>query len=421
MKKVNLLMLLLALGETTFAQTFEFSAEIRPRFEYRHGFKTLMVDTLDAAAFISQRTRLNFDYNSDKINLFINVQNVRIWGDTPTLNNSDKNGVALQQAWVEVILNKQLALKFGRQEISYDDQRVFGNVDWAQQARSHDALVATFKPNETNTIDIGLAISSENETLFDTNYTQNNYKSFQYIWYHSKLKKLDLSFLILNQGYAFFDDNNKQHVDYNQTFGTHARYVSQKLKVDTSFYLQTGQIANRDLNAYNVALNTHYALTNHFNLGLGGELLSGTAMNSLDDKLNSFNPWYGTNHKFNGFMDYFYVGNHINTVGLIDLNATLSYQNHLFSAVLMPHIFYSEATIINAEEDELSKYLGTEIDLVLGYKFSKEVLFQAGYSQMIATESMEILKGGNKDATNNWAWIMISVNPSLFTTTFKKD
>jgi len=421
MKKVNLLMLLLALGETTFAQTFEFSAEIRPRFEYRHGFKTLMVDTLDAAAFISQRTRLNFDYNSDKINLFINVQNVRIWGDTPTLNNSDKNGVALQQAWVEVILNKQLALKFGRQEISYDDQRVFGNVDWAQQARSHDALVATFKPNETNTIDIGLAISSENETLFDTNYTQNNYKSFQYIWYHSKLKKLDLSFLILNQGYAFFDDNNKQHVDYNQTFGTHARYVSQKLKVDTSFYLQTGQIANRDLNAYNVALNTHYALTNHFNLGLGGELLSGTAMNSSDDKLNSFNPWYGTNHKFNGFMDYFYVGNHINTVGLVDLNATLSYQNHPFSAVLMPHIFYSEATIINAEEDELSKYLGTEIDLVLGYKFSKEVLFQAGYSQMIATESMEILKGGNKDASNNWAWIMISVNPSLFTTTFKKD
>jgi hypothetical protein len=421
MKKVNLLMLLLALGEVTFAQTFEFSAEIRPRFEYRHGFKTLMVDTLDAAAFISQRTRLNFDYNSDKINLFINVQNVRIWGDTPTLNNSDKNGVALQQAWVEVILNKQLALKFGRQEISYDDQRVFGNVDWAQQARSHDALVATFKPNETNTIDMGLAISSENETLFDTNYTQNNYKSFQYVWYHTKLKKLDLSFLILNQGYAFFDDNNKQHVDYNQTFGTHARYISQKLKVDTSFYLQTGQIANRDLNAYNMALNTHYALTNHFNLGLGGELLSGTAMNSSDDKLNSFNPWYGTNHKFNGFMDYFYVGNHINTVGLVDLNATLSYQNHPFSAVLMPHIFYSEATIINAEEDELSKYLGTEIDLVLGYKFSKEVLFQAGYSQMIATESMEILKGGNKDATNNWAWIMISVNPSLFTTTFKKD
>jgi hypothetical protein len=329
--------------------------------------------------------------------------------------------VALQQAWAEVILNKQLALKFGRQEISYDDQRVFGNVDWAQQARSHDALVATFKPNETNTIDMGLAISSENETLFDTNYTQNNYKSFQYVWYHTKLKKLDLSFLILNQGYAFFDDNNKQHVDYNQTFGTHARYISQKLKVDTSFYLQTGQIANRDLNAYNMALNTHYALTNHFNLGLGGELLSGTAMNSSDDKLNSFNPWYGTNHKFNGFMDYFYVGNHINTVGLVDLNATLSYQNHPFSAVLMPHIFYSEATIINAEEDELSKYLGTEIDLVLGYKFSKEVLFQAGYSQMIATESMEILKGGNKDATNNWAWIMISVNPSLFTTTFKKD
>ena len=31
---------------------------------------------------------------------------------------------------------------------------------------------------------------------------------------------------------------------------------------------------------------------------------------------NSFTPFYGTNHKFNGHMDYFYVGNHIGNVGL---------------------------------------------------------------------------------------------------------
>ena len=33
----------------------------------------------------------------------------------------------------------------------------------------------------------------------------------------------------------------------------------------------------------------------------------------------AFTPFYGTNHKFNGFMDYFHVGNHANSVGLIDI------------------------------------------------------------------------------------------------------
>lgn len=69
----------------------------------------------------------------------------------------------------------------------------------------------------------------------------------------------------------------------------------------------------------------------------------------------------------------------------------------------------------------MSNTLGTEIDLVLGYKFSKDIQFHLGYSQMFATESMEVLKGGDKDATNNWAWAMITVKPSLFKTTFKKE
>lgn len=420
MKKI-LAILFIGLGLTTYAQEFEISAELKPRFEYRHGFKALAVDSINAATFVSQRTRLNLGYKSERFHAYFSIQNVRVWGDVSTLATSDKNGTAIHQAWAEVFLNKQFSLKFGRQEIVYDDQRMFGNVDWAQQARSHDAFIVMFKPNQNNRIDLGLAISAEDETLFEADYNVNSYKSFQYLWYHITVNDLGLSFLALNNGYAFNDENDEQQVDYNQTFGTHATYRKSKLKADASVYFQTGKIADTDFSAYNFALNVHYAITPEFNIGLGGEYLSGTDMNSTDNKIESFNPWYGTNHKFNGWMDYFYVGNHINNVGLLDLNATIAYQKNKFSAKLVPHIFSSAATIVDSLGGEMSNGLGTEIDFVFGYKFSKDINFQLGYSQMFATESMEVLKGGDKDATNNWAWAMITVKPSLFKTTLKKD
>jgi hypothetical protein len=420
MKKI-LAILCIGLGMAGYAQEFEVSAELRPRFEYRHGYKTLAVDSLNAATFVSQRTRLNFGYNTEKFNVYLSVQNVRVWGDVSTLSASDVNGTAIHQAWAELFLNDQFSFKFGRQEIIYDDQRMFGNVGWAQQARSHDALITTFKPNENNRIDLGLALSAQGETLYEVDYTVNNYKSFQYIWYHTNLKEVGLSFLALNNGYAYEDSNNEQKIDYNQTFGTHATYGKNKLNANASFYLQTGKITGMDLLAYDFALNVDYNITPEFLVAVGGEYLSGTDMNSTNNKLESFNPWYGTNHKFNGWMDYFYVGNYINSVGLLDINATVTYKKDKFMATIVPHFFSSAATIVDSMGDEMSNNLGTEIDIMLGYKLSKDINFQIGYSQMFATESMEVLKGGDKDLTNNWAWAMVTVKPSLFKTSFKKE
>lgn len=58
--------------------------------------------------------------------------------------------------------------------------------------------------------------------------------------------------------------------------------------------------------------------------------------------------------------------------------------------------------------------LGTELDFTFGYNLSKAVKMQAGYSQMFATESMEVLKDGNYKNTNNWAWIMFTFKPTFF-------
>ncbi|WP_299247253.1 alginate export family protein [uncultured Lacinutrix sp.] len=421
--KTILTILCLGVVMTTYAQEFEISTELRPRLEYRHGYKTLIPNDVDAATFVSQRTRLNLKYGSEKLNAYVVFQNVRVWGDVATLGLSDNNGTAIHEAWAELKLDTKLSLKLGRQEIVYDDQRIFGNVGWAQQARSHDALVATYKPNAKHRLDFGLAMNENSETLFNTDYAINNYKAFQYLWYHTNFKSVDFSFLILNNGLAFYNDSDseEQRVDYNQTIGSRVTFNKNKIDTDASIYFQTGKIAGVSLSAFNIAANANYSINNKFKAGLGAEYLSGTDMDANSNTLKSFNPWFGTNHKFNGLMDYFYVGNHTNSVGLLDINATLAYKKDKFSVKLMPHLFSSAATVVDSTEKEMSNTLGTELDLVLGYSWTKDVSFQAGYSQLFATETLEVLKAGNRDNTNNWAWITVTVKPSLFKTTLKAE
>lgn len=403
-----------------YAQTFEVSAELRPRFEYRNGFKTLMDDSNDAASFVSQRTRLNLGFKSEKINAYFSLQDVRVWGDVPTLNATDNNGTAIHEAWAELFLTPEFSLKVGRQEISYDDQRIFGAVGWAQQARSHDALLAIYKPNTNHHFELGLALNATSETLFDVDYTLNNYKSLQYLWYHTKISSVGLSFLALNNGLTYIKDS-EQEVDYSQTFGTHAKFSENRINTEASVYFQTGKIADQQLNAYNLSLNASYSFTNGLKPGLGVEYLSGTDMNTSSTDNNSFNPLFGTNHKFNGWMDYFYVGNHINSVGLVNFYANITYTKDRFSVSVIPHVFSSAATVVNASNEEMDNYLGTELDMSVTYKWTKDVNFQVGYSQMFATETMEVLKGGDSHTVNNWAWAMITIKPSLFKTSFKKE
>lgn len=414
MKKIVILACFGMLGHTVFAQELDINLELKPRFEYRHGYKTLIPDNVDAASFVSQRSRLNFKYGSKKLNAYISMQNVRVWGDVNTLSASDANGTAIHEAWASFRLDSLLSFKMGRQEIIYDDSRIFGNVDWAQTGRSHDAFIATYQPNHKNRLDVGLALNEEDETLFKTDYDVTNYKAFQYVWYHTSFDNLNLSLLALNTGFTF-DKDGDQDVDYNQTFGAFLNFGKHKIKADASVYFQTGQIADRDLSAYNVSGNLHYQMASNFNLGIGAEYLSGTDMNRTDTDIKAFNPLFGTNHKFNGWMDYFYVGNHINSVGLLDVNLPIKYQKEKLTLQLIPHVFSSAATVVDSMGNGKDNYLGTEIDFSLGYKIAENIDFQLGYSQMFATETMEVLKGGNKDNTTNWAWAMFVFKPKLFT------
>ena len=70
-----------------------------------------------------------------------------------------------------------------------------------------------------------------------------------------------------------------------------------------------------------VGLEAMYKASSKVKLGLGVEAISGDDADTAG-VTEAFLPHFGTNHKFNGFMDYFYVGNHVNSVGLLDVHAS---------------------------------------------------------------------------------------------------
>jgi hypothetical protein len=54
-----------------------------------------------------------------------------------------------------------------------------------------------------------------------------------------------------------------------------------------------------------------------------------------------------------------------------------------------------------------------EFDLVMEYQPSAIINLQAGYSMMFATKNMELIKGGNSNNYNAWAFIMLKVSPTF--------
>jgi len=403
------------------AQEFTVDADLRQRFEYRHGFNTLFPDNAEPAAFVRQRARLNFNYSAEKLKLFIAVQDVSTWGDTRQILPADGNdSFMLFQAWAELQLGTHWSTKLGRQVISYDDQRIFGGLDWAMQGRFHDAALLKYKKERTQ-LDLGFAFSQQGESILGTTYNIPGfftYKSMQFVYFKQSWEQSSFSLLGLNTGFQRFAQEDMTQADgvyYTQTVGSYFTFPIAKLKLSGSAYYQFGEAypVDESLSAYQLALNATYKVGSTL-LGVGAELLSGSDKGSSDRR--SFFPLYGTNHKFNGFMDYFYVGNHANNVGLNDFHAKAVFKTGERATLLTAlHYFTSNGSIAETTD----KYLGTELDLVYTQPLIKNVKLQIGYSHMFASSNMSLIKNGvTSENTNNWGWAMLVINPRLFNHNF---
>ena len=80
----------------------------------------------------------------------------------------------------------------------------------------------------------------------------------------------------------------------------------------------------------------------------------------------------------------------------------------LFSVFLMENLYLSR-------NQKVKKALGHDIEFTIGYTFAKFVTVGAGYTYMRGTETMQLLQRADEKPSLHWGWVMLTVNPTIFT------
>ena len=433
------------------------TAQIRPRAESRDGLGTLKLTGAASAGFVSQRSRLAFNYKMEKVTFGMSVQDVRVWGqDASTINNADGAKLGVHEAWAEVNLLDSigLSIKIGRQELLYDDSRLLGNLDWLQQARRHDAAVLKLNQGGWQ-LDLGAAFNQNTDAfgVAGTFYTAGNtpqylgnskgnlvaipsgfvpvnakgvpvlvanpstnggvqmYKSMQYLYVAKKFGTTKVSGLFFKDDFAKYRLDTLKATDGGTLAGR--RYdvdgvnsritagillngtLGKQVNYTLGGYFQTGK--NRDgadLSAYTATAYLGYT-KGKFTVGVGYDLVSG---NDLTDATNTtdnkFDPLYGTPHKFWGLMDYFYAGTGSAAAGLSDPYLRLKYAaTKAFSIGLDIHDFSLAQNMPDKIADATGKTL---LDKHLGNEFD-----------LILNYSL------NKSAALEFGYCLMAANNSL--------
>ncbi|WP_020402564.1 alginate export family protein [Gracilimonas tropica] len=389
------------------------TGEFRPRTEFRDGYRILNTQQSDPAFFTSQRTRLSLLFKQDLYDLKISAQDIRTWGEVVQLG--DTPNVNIHEAWAQLYPSDKIGLKIGRQELVYDDQRLLGSVNWVQQARSHDALVFKYDdPASKFKFDVGAAYNQEAENLQGNQYSLNNYKILSYVWVHKELGKVNISGLVLTDGFEV----QPGIINYRYTYGTHITLnATENLNAAGTFYLQNGDDATRkDISAYMAALKVNYRVKSVLFTG-GIDYLSGGKAGDSNPDQNTFNTLYATNHKFYGNMDYFLdIPNETQNGGLQDIYMGINYSR---STNLNLNAVYHHFSLVNKIQDpmntagSLKRALASEIDFSASYKLSNEVRIQAGYSLLFDKQSLESIQNRVANGLQQWGWVMLVINPKL--------
>ena len=411
-QKIIILLSILSINTTLFAQ-FQVQGVIRPRFEFRNGYGTLRNDTTTPAVFVSQRSRLSFLYEKDNLQTKFTLFDYRVWGDQ--VWKKDVPSMGVHELWAKYKLNDKFSIKFGRQELKYDNSRLISSVNWNQIGAAHDALLLKYLNNDWSAnLVVAWNQSSENKFGTDYEYATSYYKSLNIFWLQKKFNNLTVSSLSILDGMQDLIDAEK--IRFRFTSGLKFNYKNNDFQFIARVFLQTGELQNtQNINAFYTNLELSYKTSDKLKLYVGNEIKSGNDATDVNNtESNAFDILYGARHKLNGRIGYFSTPSTTKGAGLIDTYLKGTYKFAKNTSLLTEYHYFALQNNYIENNVVINKFLAHEIDFVFDRKVSESVKLQAGYSMIFGEESLEIIKDGNADLFNNWFYFMVTINPTFF-------
>ena len=435
MKRRLCIIALLALSVVLYAQEakpetsepenkFEVTANFLTRGEVRSGGIVSTdeeIDTEDFASFLLERTLLGLSYERPGIKCLVNAQHSGVWG------SAEGSYFNVYEAWVKLHSKIGIYALVGRQSLSYDDQRIFGNDDWAMTSRSHDAIKLAYEGKGHKLHLIGAfnqtMANLQGGTFFSGGVQP--YKALESLWYHYDVPETAMGFslLFMNVGMQGEGKGERQKTYQQQLFGTYLSYKPRKWSAEASFYNQSGKEEHGiPIQAWMTSLKAAYN-PGKWSLYGGYDYLSGDKNFATPPKgmlgvtrhetIRGFSSLYGSHHKFYGAMDFFYVTTYYSgfTPGLQNLYLGGRWMPAgKYALDVSAHYFATATKLKNADRP-----LGYELEFSASWQIFKDASLSLGYSYMRGTETMEVLKRTSGNRQLRWGWIMLIVNPRFFT------
>lgn len=314
------------------------------------------------------RTRLGFSFSTESsVNGFVQVQDSRVFGTEPsTLANS--SNLDLHQGYVTLpeIFSYPTSITFGRKELALDNQRFVGSVGWHNVGRSFDGV---FLSSETEFRAINLFYTTLTETQAKTDSGNVYFVGLHTRWQLTPAWRMSA---------YYYDRFTRDAPTRHQTIGTFQHVAAKPFSFSAQIASQFGENAlGTRISAWFAALRSTIEITKKLNFLADIELISGDDPTTSD--VEAFDLLYGTNHKFNGIFDKFFVGeSKIVHNGLNTFSAGLVYNKALRFDV---HTFFTaeKATAAGAAVGD-GKQIATEFDLRYGLNYSKEAKLSFGFS-----------------------------------------
>lgn len=392
------------------------------------GLPRIAQSTENKSAFLMGRTRLKLNFKRDGLQAHATLQNLAVWGA------KDNQALKLYEGWVKLTSLHGFFAQAGRIALAYDDERIIGPNDFAAASLSHDVVRLGYEGHGHKLHAILGWNQNWSNIYYGTYYDDGSqlYKTLQTLWYHYDVPGFPLgaSLLFMNIGQQAGKDGdtaNPARVEYQQMAGGYLNFHPKYFTLEGSYYHQGGQMVFDDkktgpIQAWMASVKASVNPWERLGFVLGYDYLSG------DDFIpvlyggqlglpwhaveKGFTPLYGSRNQFYGLLDFFYESaySHGFTPGLQNTFVGISGKPLPTLSCSATYHYLAVATKLT----DLSSTLGHCIDLQASWKVAKDIRFVMGYSLMVGTETMALLKQEGSENRAHWGWFSLVITPSIF-------
>jgi hypothetical protein len=377
-------------------------ASIRFRYESRNNLDLDDSNGSDNTSFTLQRARLGAlitNAENENISAYFQLQDSRIWGSESDTTSNESN-VDLHQGFAEVkaVAGSSWDWRFGRQELSYGDERQIGSVDWSNFGRAFDGI--RFRHNGTRSNwDLFLTklvekLADDNDVDFSGIYGTGKYGA-KGTW----------------DGYLLYEQDN----DSDWQLWTYGFLYKHGNREDPGWHwsleaaMQSGDLGTDNAKGWAYAFDGRYLWDNQAKtyFRLVWAAASGDD-NPTDNDVDTYIQLFPTNHNKYGFMDLVGWQNiqdiHLEFGGGMSQNSSWAIAFHSFKLMEERDGWYdANGNLVSIDPTGTSgKTIGSEWDLTFKHQYQGDNWLYWGVSQFMPGTFAE-----NTVGSDNQTWFFV--------------